>query len=104
MARGRFITKEINVKVYEVPEEFRLLTHVSGIYFLIHKGEIDYIGRSVNIANRLTSHKVFDRTWHDEVWVYPIPREKAWTHHLVEDELIKHFSPPSNQSGLPKRK
>jgi hypothetical protein len=105
MARGRFITNEkITVDVYKTSEGLRQLDLVSGIYFLVCNGSIDYIGRSTGISNRLTSHHVFDRSKHDEIWVYPVPHKEAWTQHLIEDDLIKHFTPPSNQAGLPKRK
>jgi hypothetical protein len=45
-------------RLIEVPE-------ISGIYFLIHEGEVIYVGQSCNVASRMLGHKnkTFDRAF-----------------------------------------
>jgi len=92
------------MKSYKIPEQLKELSQVSGIYFLMHDGELDYIGRSTNIANRLNGHHIFDRHWHDEVLVHEIPYKEKHRHHIVENDLIKLYKPPKNIAGLPRGK
>ena len=45
-------------RLIEVPE-------ISGIYFLVHEGEVVYVGQSCNVASRMLGHKnkIFDRAF-----------------------------------------
>jgi len=74
-----------------------------GIYFLMHDGEIDYIGRSVNIGNRLNGHHVFDKTYHDAIAVYEVPFRNAWKLKNIELDFIKQYLPPRNINATPKQ-
>jgi len=68
-----------------------LQPHGSGIYFLIKKGVIVYVGQSVNVPARIATHvaeKAFD-SWH---WV-PCPR-KALDH--WERLYLNALLPPLN--------
>lgn len=64
-----------------------------GIYFLIKDGEIKYVGQSVNIEARITSHKPrrFER-WH---WI-PCSREEL---NALERAYINAFMPAWNTDG-----
>lgn len=90
----------LRLLVFNMPKDYKDMWGVSGIYFLIHKGEIEYIGRSTNVGNRLTSHHIFDRNYHDEVWIYPVPYEDRLIHHFYEYDLIHELRPPRNTHGL----
>jgi len=62
----------------------------SGIYFLVDKEKIIYIGQSVNIPSRLQAHK--DKNF-DNVYMLPIPQSAL---NPVEAALIRYFKPPLN--------
>jgi hypothetical protein len=86
------------LKVFETKNGLRALSRMTGIYFLVHQEEIEYIGRSVNIGNRLTSHHVFDRKHHDHILVY----ETGFNPHTIfnlkniERNFIKLINPARN--------
>ena len=90
----------LEVDVYKLPDEMKSLVHVCGVYFLIKNGEIDYIGKSTNICNRLTSHHVYDRKAHKEIWVYPVDYKLNYKLHQIEYELIRNLRPPGNTHGI----
>jgi len=97
---GKYIQLPIEVRVFNWQEHRKHLYEESGIYFLVNQGVIEYIGRSVKIGSRLSSHHVFDPCRHNEIYVYRISHREAWKHHYVEDELIKLFKPLLNKAGL----
>lgn len=88
-----------NTKVFYSQYGLKQLYRLSGIYFLIHDGKIDYIGRSVNIGNRLMSHHVFDRNYHEIIGVYEIPFQDWYGMKTLELKLIHELKPPSNING-----
>jgi excinuclease UvrABC nuclease subunit len=88
------------IKKYYTKDGLKQLRRVPGIYLLVHAGEIDYIGRSVSIGNRLTSHHVFDKNYHDEIHVIEIEAGyNSCNQRGVELELIHRYSPPRNING-----
>jgi hypothetical protein len=62
----------------------------TGIYFLIHKNKIVYIGQSVNVYFRISSHsgKQFD-----SFTAIPCPKEHL---NVLESLYINMFDPPLN--------
>lgn len=57
---------------WQIVEMSRRYTPISGVYFLIEGNEIVYVGQSIDVYNRVTSHalkgeKVFDRYAYIEV-------------------------------------
>jgi predicted DNA-binding transcriptional regulator AlpA len=69
-----------------------LQTHGSGIYFLIKGGAIVYVGQSINVPARISTHaaeKVFD-SWH---WI-PCPRKSL---DLWERLYLNALLPPLNR-------
>lgn len=101
---NRWREVKMNLQVYTMPDDYKALSRISGVYFLVRRGIIDYIGRSFNIGNRLTSHHIFDRNYHDEIWVYPITppdRLERWHQQvIIEGGLIKELRPHKNKAGL----
>ena len=87
-----------SVSVYNMPHDFFDLRLQSGIYFLYHNETLEYIGRSTNILNRLTSHHVFDRNYHNKVVVYHMPKNQ-FMQKRKEREYIKKYDPPKNING-----
>jgi excinuclease UvrABC nuclease subunit len=88
------------IKRYYTKDGLKQLRRVSGVYLLIHAGKLEYIGRSSNVENRLTSHHVFDRNYHDEIHVIEIPFEdNYYQQRTIELELIHRYSPPRNING-----
>lgn len=79
------------------------LYQLCGIYFLIHGDEIDYIGRSVNIGNRLCGHHVFDRKYHTLIAVYEVPFKDARNLKNIERKFIKEFHPKRNINATEKQ-
>ena len=44
--------KRFSAHIHEVP-----VAPFSGVYFLVHQGEVIYIGKSVSVVQRISSHK-----------------------------------------------
>lgn len=72
-------------RLIEVPE-------VSGIYFLVHDGDVIYVGQSCNVASRMLSHK--NKTF-DRAFVLPCPRSKL---NETEAAFIGFFKPQLNMN------
>jgi hypothetical protein len=72
-------------RLIEVPE-------VSGIYFLIHEGEVIYVGQSHNVASRIIGHK--NKTF-DRAFVLPCPPSKM---NETEAAFIGIFKPKLNMN------
>lgn len=71
--------------------EYRQFGLGSGVYFLIQKGEVVYVGQSVSVSSRVDQHiltKDFDR-------VFYIPTKKRHLQHL-ESDFIKLLRPVLN--------
>ena len=86
---SRYIAKRYGSK------NVRMLSGVSGIYILVAKDCIDYIGRSINIGRRLgASHHVFDPSIHEQVIVIEEPDQRKLIH--LETALICQYNPPKN--------
>jgi excinuclease UvrABC nuclease subunit len=68
------------------------------VYALFKKGELLYIGQSVNLAGRLYAHSnKAVRVWWDEVWYQEVPKCRM---NEIEAYLIKQCSPPFNIRGV----
>jgi hypothetical protein len=87
------------MKIFYSKNGLKELYGLCGIYFLVHQKEIEYIGRSVNIGNRLMSHHVFDRKHHDEILVCEIPFEYRWKLKNIELDFIHDIMPVKNING-----
>jgi hypothetical protein len=66
-----------------------------GIYFLINDGVINYVGQSVAVENRISSHRVDRRIPFDRVFVLKSKREKL---DVMEAYFIDKLKPPYNRS------
>lgn len=91
--------REMIIIKYQSSDGLKHLFRKSGIYLLIHMGQVDYIGRSRNIGNRLTSHHIFDRTYHDQIGVLEIPFKDSYKMRKTEIDLIHLINPPKNITG-----
>lgn len=65
-----------------------------GIYFLIKGGEIVYIGKSIDCASRLISHRMGRNGWFDAYFVIPAEIERL---DGLEAAYIAKFNPPVNK-------
>jgi hypothetical protein len=81
---------------YYVSDGLKHLYGRCGIYFLFHEDKLEYIGRSVNIGNRLMSHHVFDRDYHDVIKILDYPFKDRFNLKNVERGFIRRFVPPRN--------
>jgi len=71
---------------------------VSGVYFLIHEGEIVYVGQSIDVINRVATHvlkaeKEFDRYAYVEIEPDDL--------NSVEADYIVNLGPRYNGPNLP---
>ncbi len=93
----------------EYPRKFAL--HVSnlyyykpGVYFLWKHGELQYIGQSENVSQRVRGHRVF-RMSERKGWVVGvIPVKSRVKRFALERECIKRFAPPLNKQQNPNYK
>ena len=65
---------------------------ITCIYFLVSEQKIVYVGETINLRNRLTTHKRNK----DFSTVYVIQCEDRWVSTLIEKSAIAHFKPPFN--------
>lgn len=63
-----------------------------GVYFLIHDGQIMYVGQSVNIDGRLGGHRLMRRNFDRYHWI-ACAREEL---NALERAYIDAFLPPWN--------
>ena len=100
----------VEVKVYlknepanldEVPETIRLNKHLievenhqvpSGVYFLCKDGEVVYVGQSVDVPSRVSSHRKDGKNF-ESVYMIPLPKEDL---NSVEGALIRLLRPKLN--------
>lgn len=68
---------------------------ISGVYFLIRKGELIYIGSSDDINKRLKHHKKHSFFKFDKFSIYPLPLYNNLLKR-TERECIKKFKPKYN--------
>lgn len=68
---------------------------ISGIYFLIYKGELIYIGSSDDIQKRFKTHRKYSFFKFDAFTIYPLPYRSSGIIR-TEMELIKKFKPKYN--------
>lgn len=68
------------------------VSHICGIYFLVHQGDVIYVGQSVNVVARLPGHKGKE---HDDVFFLRVPQSEL---DVVEAEFIRILKPPLNVS------
>lgn len=69
---------------------------LSGIYFLFKEQELLYIGQSINVHNRIRTHKndPYRPIKFDEVLLYPCDEKNLIDHETI---LIRTFNPPLNR-------
>lgn len=74
----------------------------SGIYFLVHKAKVVYIGQAICVVTRIGQHYIEGEKIFDSVWFVPIPKSDL---NFIERAFIKLLKPKYNFSGIPgKRK
>lgn len=58
----------------------------SGVYFLILKGEVVYVGQATNMWKRIGQHMVDNTKWFDAVSCKPIPKKALfeWERYYIE--------------------
>jgi hypothetical protein len=66
-----------------------------GVYFLISRGFIVYVGKSVNVASRVGQHLMDDAKQFDSIKVLSLPESDL---EAVEKFLIYKFKPELNKS------
>ena len=74
---------------------------INGVYFLIYKNEIVYIGRSKNIKNRLKQHKKSILFKFDSYSFYHVHRLSKESTYVIEKACIKKYKPKYNISCNP---
>lgn len=80
--------------LFELPME--AIRTPSGIYFLCKNCKIQYIGQSVHIASRVSTHDAEGKKDFDSIFFIPIPTTEL---NEVEFALIKKYKPPLNGPG-----
>lgn len=73
------------------------MTSVCGIYFLFEDDEIVYIGQSVNVLSRVSTHITDPEKRFNRACYVPIAREEL---NDIEDAMIAMFKPRHNKRGL----
>lgn len=76
--------------------KFVEIEHIRGIYFLVYKNKIKYIGQSKNVLRRLSEHiinKNFDAMYYKEF--------KYEDLNNIERQFIAWFQPEYNRTGIP---
>mgnify|MGYP003124676236 CR=1 FL=1 len=76
------------------------VSRIPGVYFLISKGEVVYVGQSVNVYSRITSHKSRDEyKRYDEALFLPVPKSDL---NDLEVALIHALKPRYNRKSMTK--
>ena len=76
----------------ELPKYFKFDSFkLVGVYFLIQKGEIVYIGKTVNLFNRLLAHPCSGK--YDHIRLIPCDKQKL---SYYEKRWILRFAPKYN--------
>lgn len=81
-------------RLYKLPSE--QMYSPSGIYFLCEGDEVVYIGKAVNIANRIESHRSEGKKKFDAAYFVVVPLDIL---DVTEMALIKRLRPKYNISG-----
>jgi len=89
--------KEIRKAVLEAAGKNFCRIRLRGIYFLVLKNQIVYIGQSVDIAGRINQHISEGAKEFDSVSYIPIENEALDS---VERSLISLFQPAFNRQGI----
>lgn len=79
------------------------LIRIPHIYFLLNKGEVVYVGKSVRVAKRVTSHDVKGEKQYDEVFAKPCPNMDSKTLCDLESYYIAKYKPIYNMVRNPNR-
>ena len=99
---------EINTvsdQVTDLPEELSWLEphiqkvatkRLKGIYFLIYKGQIQYIGKSIDVYGRINQHSTDKTKRFDTVYYLPIHDSFLYMLEHFEKDFIRFFKPPGN--------
>jgi predicted GIY-YIG superfamily endonuclease len=96
-------TKSLDLKYVDSPDD---LPETSGMYFLLYRGEIVYIGHSSNLRKRIKNHKIVreyyfknsDGMYNINCVYVELPVEEAKS---IERNLIYISKPRSNEQGKP---
>lgn len=78
------------------PVIFTVTGHRIGVYHLLRRGKLIYIGQTVNIWARIGAHQ--RRFRFDRVEFFPCEKGKLLR---LEAEHIRRHLPPQNGAGLP---
>jgi len=73
--------------------ELQMPEPICGIYFLVHNGEIVYIGQSRNIAQRIWGHEGEKRKTWDRVFFLRVP---DYDLDAIEGTLLRCLKPSGN--------
>lgn len=88
-------TKSDLVRMLRGVQQIRI-PREQGVYILLLRGDIVYVGMTINLFERLGSH-VKDKVF-DEVYFLPVPGNLGRLK-MVEATLIRVFDPLLNKSG-----
>jgi excinuclease UvrABC nuclease subunit len=67
---------------------------ISGLYFVMHKGKVVYIGQSVNVISRIfRQHDIITFKKHDKIRVIQCPPDRLL---YYEVRWLKRFKPKYN--------
>lgn len=75
-------------------------TVVCGVYFLSYKGKLVYIGQSIDVLDRIRTHRRTSEFKFDSFSIIPVQREKL---NEVEMRYIRRFRPKFNKAGTTSR-
>lgn len=67
----------------------------SGVYLLIYKGKVTYVGTSKNCADRIAAHRVAGRPFDAAYYIFAEPSERE----RLERILITQMNPTGNVRG-----
>jgi hypothetical protein len=76
--------------------EFMVVPRICGIYFLVNRGKIMYVGQSVHIISRVIQHTYGKKALFDDRAVFFLRCEKEELND-EEERYINMFRPPLNK-------
>lgn len=104
----------VDLKSFENTKNFVEYDGVSGIYAFVHNNEVIYVGQSINVRRRLSSHHCtgtklregknpcfykFLQNHMSEVFFLVVPADREQLNQL-EEKYINKYKPKFNWSGV----
>jgi hypothetical protein len=94
-ARSAALLASLNAALPGGLQEFDLRLTAGVVYLLIYRGEVVYIGQSVNLGGRISGHRVNEKKF-DRVLFFTVHQSEM---DRVEGTLVRYFRPRLNGSA-----